>query len=379
MAPKQFDWSVTLAHDDKDPYGTFALNQLLPDLFTNHRIANSYQTLYELKDSLKEGESIIIISSRFSCDKEDANVLLNHVANGGSAFISAQYFWGHFSDTLDLTSYDYFFSGNDDILNKNDSSFIKFSNHQLDTTAQFWFKRDNIHNYFQRFDTTRTTVIAKNLHGQPVTIRIAWGKGNFILNTTPLAFTNIYLLSGRNHDFAAKTLSYLPDNNLQWTEFYHRGRMESQTPLRFILTNEPLSWTYYLIIGSIILFMLFEAKRKQRIIPVIKPLANTSLEFVATIGNLYYQNGDHKNVAEKKINFLLEQIRSKYLLRTNQIDNEFIATLANKSGNSKEEVQTLFDAIAFIHSSTMISAGQLMDLNHKIEKFNSRFHAKSAK
>ncbi|MBT1698690.1 hypothetical protein KK083_17490 [Fulvivirgaceae bacterium PWU4] len=122
---------------------------------------------------------------------------------------------------------------------------------------------------------------------------------------------------------------------------------------------------------SVILFMLFEAKRKQRIIPVIKPLANTSLEFVSTIGNLYYQNGDHRNLAEKKVSFLLEQIRSKYLLKTNQLNDEFFTALASKSGNRKEDIEELFKTISFISTSTVISAGQLVDLNNKIERFNA--------
>jgi len=229
---------------------------------------------------------------------------------------------------------------------------------------------ENIHNYFEHFDTTRTTVIAKNDYQKPVTIRISWGKGNIILNSTPLAFTNIYLLPEKNNEFASTTLSYLPKTNVHRTEFYHLGRMESSSPLRYILTNEPLRWAYYLTIAAILIFMIFEAKRKQRIIPVIKPLANTSLEFVSTVGNLYYQNGDHKNMAEKKINFLLDQIRTKYLLRTHEFNVEFINILASKSGNNSEEVQSLFRTITFIQSTTVISAGQLMDLNQKIEKFN---------
>jgi hypothetical protein len=145
--------------------------------------------------------------------------------------------------------------------------------------------------------------------------------------------------------------------------------MESKTPLRFILNNEPLAWAYYLTIGAVVVFMLFEAKRKQRIIPIVKPLPNTSLEFVSTIGNLYYQNGDHKNIAEKKINFLLEHIRSSFLLKTLYWNEEFFRTVANKSGNTTEDVQRLFKKINFIQSSSMISAEQLMDLNDAIEQF----------
>jgi hypothetical protein len=371
LSPKQFDWSVTLAHDDKDPYGTFALDQLLPGIFRKEPIVNSYQTLYELKDSLQEGSNIIILASDLTCEKEDTDVLLDHVSKGGTAFISAQNFRGHLADTLNLKLQDHFFSK--DIINiyESDSAYLKFANPRSDTTQRYSYRKENIAHYFKQFDSTRTTIIAKNNYGRPVTLRMPWGKGNLILNSTPIVFTNIYVLAKQNHNFVSTTLSYLPDEKIFRTELYHLGRMESRTPLRFILTHEPLTWAYYLVMGALILFMLFEAKRKQRIIPIVKPPANTSLEFVATIGNLYYQNGDHRNMAEKQISFLLDQIRTKYLLKTSQFDDEFITAVASKSGNKKEDVQDLFRTISLILSATMISAEQLMDLNNKIEDFNA--------
>jgi hypothetical protein len=373
MSPKQYNWTVTLAHDDKNPYGTYVLSNLLPTILAEQKIKHSYQTLYELKDSLTSGENIFIISSNFSCDKEDTDALLKHVNEGGNALISADYFLGYFADTINVGTYDAFFK-NGNILDQNDTSHLKFTNHKLDTTTQYWYKRNSIHNYFEKFDTLRTTIIAKNDYQQPVTLKITWGKGNLILNCTPLAFTNIYALSKANHNFISTTFSYLPERKLQWTEFYHLGRMESNTPLRFILNNEALQWAYYITIIAILLFMFFEAKRKQRIIPIVTPLGNTSLEFISTIGNLYYQNGDHKNIAEKKIAFLLEQIRTKYLLKTNVFNDEFISSLARKSGNNLEDVKNLFQAISFIMSSTIISKEQLIDLNNRIEQFNSHEH-----
>src|SRR5690606_4234179 len=131
-----------------------------------------------------------------------------------------------------------------------DTAYLHFVNPSLDTSMYFYYRRDNIYNYFNRFDTTRTTVLARNDLGNPVSLLVKWGKGNIYLNSTPLAFTNIYLLSQDNHAFVAGSFSYLPVDDLQWTEYYHLGRMESRTPLRFILTNEPLSWAYYLTIIS---------------------------------------------------------------------------------------------------------------------------------
>ena len=116
--------------------------------------------------------------------------------------------------------------------------------------------------------------------------------------------------------------------------------------------------------------MAFEMKRRQRIIPVIKPLGNTTLEFVSTIGNLYYQNGDHKNIAEKKILFFLDQIRSRFWLNTNRLDDAFTTSLAKKSGKDQEEVRKIVDTINNIRSQPSISADELLDLNTKIESFN---------
>jgi hypothetical protein len=367
--PKQYNWSITYAHDDKNPYGAFALSELLPGLFDGKRISHSYKTLYEIKDSLGSSDNIVIVASNFSADKEDTKVILQHLERGGSAFISAQYFWGHFSDSLNVTTYDYSFrSGN--IFDKRDTSFLKFANVQLDTVKEFPYRRDNIHNYFNHFDSARTTVIAKNDYNYPVTIRMKIGKGNLILNSTPLVFSNIYLLSSDNHEFVSKTLSYLPNENVSWTEYYHVGRMEISTPLRFILTNEPLSWAYYLTVISILLFMIFEIKRKQRIIPIIKPLGNTTLEFVSTIGNLYYQRSDHKNIAEKKINFFLDQLRSKYWVNTSRLDETFVQMLAKKTGKNEGDVGKIIKLITGIRTKDVIPAEDLIELNDQIEKFN---------
>jgi hypothetical protein len=293
------------------------------------------------------------------------------VNKGGSALISAQNFWGHFADTLDLSTYDYFFKSSD-VFGKKDTAALKFAGLKMDTTTEYFYRRDNIHNYFSRFDSARTTVVAKNDRGLPVTIRVKYGKGSFILNCTPLAFTNIYLLSGSNHEFISTTLSHLPQTPVHWTEYYHMGRMESSTPLRFILSNESLKWAYYVTIISILVFIVFEMKRKQRIIPVITPLTNTTLEFVGTIGNLYYQRAEHKSIAEKKIQFLLDQIRTKYWLSTSTLDDAFILVLARKSAKSEEDVRSLIQSIISIQSREKISSDELIDLNKKIEKFNSQ-------
>lgn len=368
MSPKQYSWNVSLAHEVKDPYGTYALNNLLPSLFQNQQIKNSYKTVYELKDSIIQQENIIVFATRFDAGKEDVDAMLSHAEKGGTVFISANSFSGKLADTLALATQDNLFS-QDNVFNRKDTASMHFVNPTLDTAQLFYYSRDNVHNYFGKLDSAKATVITRNDFGQAVTIVIPRGKGTLILNCTPLAFTNIHLLAKENSRFVSGTLSYLPNRDVYWTEFYHLGRMEAGTPLRFILTNEPLSWAYYILIFAILLFMIFEAKRKQRIIPIIKPLANTTLEFVATIGNLYYQSSDHKNIAEKKIQYFFDQVRNHYYLNTSVRDEFFISSLAGKSDNTAESVRDLLKLIDRILSSSEVSKEELIKLNKEIEKF----------
>lgn len=363
--PKKHNWQVTLAHEDKEPYGTFALSQLLPNFFQGQVVENSYETLYERLDSTTGRTNILILTTQFAAGREDVDILLNHLAKGNSALISAQTFSGPLADTLGLGSYDFLFRAAQDT-RLSDSVSLYFLNGN--DTAQYFYSQRSIHNYFDTFDSTRSEVLAVNEFLEPVLIKVKWGAGNLFLNTTPLIFTNINLLDGNNHRFVAESLSLLPAQDVFWSEFYHLGRREATTPLRFILTTEPLRWAYYLTVLSLLLFILFEAKRKQRIIPVIKPLPNTTLEFASTIGNLYYQRGDHKNMAEKRIAFFLDQLREKYWIET-AIHAHALEFIARKTGNDLHATTTLFNRIDRIHNSGSISSDELKNLNQEIEDF----------
>jgi len=371
FSPRDLNWSVTFNSEDKNPFGGYALHALIGDLFPGYHVKHSYNTMYELYDSLDRPVNFLSLSTSFGAEREDVESLLTNIEKGGFAFISAQYFYGRLADTLKLMTSDYYFDGDgySIYMNRNDTAALRFVNIPPRTSHTYLYPRNNIHQYIESFDSLTTSVITVNDLDLPVTVRVKWGKGSIIINTTPLVFSNAYLLTGDNPDFVATSLSHLPPGDVLWTEYYHLGRAEVQSPLRYILTTEPLKWAYYLALAAMLLFMFFEAKRKQRIIPVIKPLANTSLEFVSTIGNLYLQNADHKDIAEKKITYFLEQVRSRYWLNTQKISEDFIVTLAKRSGTSTEKVRAIFSQIKSIQSRGQISADELVGLNDAIDGF----------
>jgi hypothetical protein len=370
FTPRDHDWTVTFNIHDKNPFGGYVLNELISDIFPGKRISHSYNTIYELYDTIRTPVNFLCLSTSFHAGREDIDALLNNVYEGGHAFISSEWLYGPLADTLSILFSDYYWEGNFSFeMNKEDTATLVFNNPALQTSSVFRFPRNSIRHYIQKFDSVKTKVIATNDRGLPITVSIPWGRGRVIVNSTPMVFTNAYVLAGDNPDFTALSLSVMPKADLIWTEYYHMGRAEVQTPLRFILTTESLRWAYYLTIGAILLFMFFEAKRKQRIIPVIKPLTNTSVEFVTTIGNLYLHNGDHKDIAEKRIGYFLERVRTKYWLNTQKLDEEFAVSLARRSGTAPEVVHEILSQIRHIQSQKNISAEELRILNAALEKF----------
>ncbi|NOS93626.1 MAG: hypothetical protein HOP30_17035 [Cyclobacteriaceae bacterium] len=363
--PKPLNWNPTYLPKDKNPFGNYLLNQVIRDVFPSKSISHSNFTIYELQDSISDQENIISISDKFTPDNETVKVLMDKVHRGAHAFISAGRFSGSFRDTLHLSTKDLMFEQNIDMATI-DTSFLKMSHSGRD----YYYQKDHISYYFFKDSLLYGyQTLATNAFKKPVTIKIPWGSGYFVLNSTPLAFTNNYMVSEQNHELISSTLSYLPIEKVWWTSYYQVGRLESSTPLRFILKTDALRWAYYLTIIGLLFFIVFEGKRKQRIIPIVSPLANTTMEFVQTIGNLYWQAKDYKAIANKKILYFLDRVRSKYYLM-HEPDDRLAQLLAKKTGQRIEETQKLFSLIKVIQSSPTISAQMLSDLSKEMDKYN---------
>jgi hypothetical protein len=97
--------------------------------------------------------------------------------------------------------------------------------------------------------------------------------------------------------------------------------------------------------------MIFSAKRKQRIIPIIKQHKNNSLEFIKLIGRLYFLKKNHTDVCIKKFHYLKD-----YLSRTYQINF------------NTEETQNLYQKISI---KTGIPLDEVVNLFRKMEKISS--------
>src|SRR5690606_28397777 len=171
------------------------------------------------------------------------------------------------------------------------------------------------------------------------------GKGHLYIGTNALMLTNYHLLESNNHLYAESMLSYIDSEKVIWFDKNIQLNAENTNILRFILGNKSLRWAWYFMLIGILLFIFFNSKRKQRIIPIIKPKENHSVEFAKTIANLYYLEKKQSDFLHKMIIYLLEYVRAELRIDTRKLDEHLVQDLGQKAGSKPEQVEQLVTLI----------------------------------
>ncbi|MCO4292894.1 DUF4350 domain-containing protein [Solitalea sp. MAHUQ-68] len=360
--PKPINWTITLSNKDKIPFGTFATYELLKDIFPKQKIKSTRLPVFnQLTETSDTAGNYIFVAPAFSIDTNDVSKILDYVARGNSVFIAASSIDGKLADKLGVETAR-------EINEKEFTTQLVWSQ----TEPKYTFKQPRDNSFFDSLDNKRTVVLGRKNKDKPDFIKVKHGKGNFYLNTNSTAFSNYFVLDKATSDYAFKCLSYLPVQPVIWDEYLKQGRVGEDDVFRVLFEHASLKWAYYIMILGILIFIIFEAKRRQRIIPVIEPLPNNTLEFTKVIGALYFNKADHTDAAKKKVNFLLEFIRTHFFERTNELDGDFIEHFTRKTGWDKEKMQQLIETVRWVRllpDNYELAESDLIQLNNLIEEF----------
>ena len=365
--PKPLDWNATYSNKDKIPLGAKATFELLPDLFNNQAIESLQKPVYNhlTESKLAKRSNYVFVNQSFEIDQNDRRELLDYARRGNTVFISAY----DFPDTL---MRELGVKAELKAPNLRDTALVmNFVNPAFRTASGYVFDRDDGRNYFSVKNPKNVIILAQNARKEPIFLKINHGKGTFYLHNLPLSLTNFYVLDKKTADFTFKCFSYLPTQPVYWDEYQKQGRFgeNEQSVFRYIMTQPALRWTYYLALFGLLLFAIFAGKRTQRIIPIVEKPVNASLEFVKTVGQMYLQQGNHAQIAQKKIQHLMLYLAGKFQLNNSVIDDEFLEKLTQKSGLPREEINNLFAEIQQTERVVRLSEYGLLRLNNRIEAF----------
>lgn len=362
--PQPLNWKYSFTSNDKIPYGTYVLFHELPDLIGSSVEKTTSDPFLFLSKNRESTATYIFINDELYFDDRQSGALLDFVSEGGTAFISAKTVSGIIADSIGFKT--------DFVKNILNSKLeLGFYDAQLNSGKETDFENHFL-SHFVEIDSLNTQMLGyyaqKSEERHPNFIASNYGKGKVFIHLEPIAFTNYFLLD-QDQQYAASALSYLDENPIFWDEYLKTGRVIINSPMRYVLNHDSLRWSYYTLLGALLIFILFRAKREQQIIPVITPRNNASVAFTKVIGSLYFQHGDYSNIIAKQITFFLERVRAKFLLDTQDLSPEFAEKLAVKSGNNIETTKALIELMITLRNMPVHSEEHLLELNKKLENF----------
>ena len=422
--PKKFVWSPTFSHVDKQPLGCFVFDSVLTQSLPNGYHVTK-KTFFQLdQEHAKEKISVLMVVDQQDLKRLDVKYLCNIARRGGKVMVvaSSSFDDGRNADTVvvdelertfkvkiedgiyfslrgilsglkahDNDMYDTIYWNNRETMYAA-QSYRMFYNMVGGTlfvdsvpkvkrlaytlsTAGYDYKYDSLYvGDFTRFDTIvdkkerieRIDTFA--IKKVPTAVSVPYGKGEVIFVSSPLLFTNYGMLEGNTFVYIFRLMSYLADLPVYRTEAYVKTDamlVAEQSPFREFIKRPPLRWALYLALLGVVLFMIFTARRRQRVIPIMSKPANRSLEFIQLIGTLYYQRKDHVDLVRKKFKLFAEELRKTAgvdISDVNTDDREY-QLLAEKTGMNCDRLKKVIRQIRLVlHSEGNISVEEMRSL-----------------
>lgn len=366
------DWTPYYTSDKTTPYGTYVLRKELDNIFENSEITDVKEVIADLdKYGFDYDFRYIFIYDRM-LQREDALDRLARIASyGGSVFISTYETSNAFNEILEIETESYYTNN----LTTQSLSLENNSNNEKYTLKDY--RRSAIISNYNPYTTEVLGSIKIDDEIYPNFIRIRYGNGYIYYHSSPIIFTNYYMLENDYYNYVTEVFSYIEDGNILWAnhQFYNINYEEKSegdffSALSFIQRHNSLMTALYLLILMGLMYLIFNSKRRQRILPIIFPYRNHTLDFAKTLAELYRHHPDHQAMAQYRINYFLEQIRTKYNITSKDIENDFAETLSAKSAVDLSTCRELTSIIQKIKHKNNITKDDFFQLNHSIEKFN---------
>ncbi|MES2515544.1 MAG: DUF4350 domain-containing protein [Bacteroidota bacterium] len=372
--PKPIDWRRTYSKNDKIPFGCYAMFNLLDPAFSNN-IEINQQNFYSLNQQTSDSnQALIIVNNDIEFSKLDVENLFEYLNKGNTVMMCATAFSSALKDTFALETQSNWFSNGIKLDSLLKTKAFEIAYVQPKNNVQKWYTYPQVafESFFVKFDTARFKVTSINSKSDPVLLQATIGKGKLILCSVPDVFGNLFIVDHKNRFYTYTLLSLIANKRIVWDEYYKDYNIQQKGIFQFIFNSDALYMAYVILLLGLLFFMLFEIKRKQRPIPVITPLKNSTLEFIDVVSHVYYNSNNHKHIAEETIQYFYFDVRKKFHVNTNEINEEFYITIHKLSGISQEDIKKLFSYCENIKHAPALTENDLIELNDRINNFKQK-------
>ncbi len=391
---KPISWEENFKSDKKNPYGTFLIFQLLQKGAPDARITRIKENIADKLPTPYKDATFISIRTELPHDKAGIDTLFAFISTGNTALLSLNYFppalqKSFLQDCLcpedDREEYEI-----EVFEAKTVHCNLKYPGLQMVSAPSFSIRnRDGMISYpwthfgpKSRCSDQHSMTPLGYLNDSVVNfLRIPYGQGFFYLHATPQAFTNYQLRREEVLEYAERVFAFIGEGPVFWDAMEDDFRDEeaanqppggsplANSPLKYVLSQPSLTWAWYILLFMGLSFLIFHAKRRQRIVPVLEPNINTSLEFVTTIGRLYFLQNNHRRLCLQQIKLFQQFLRDRYGVQFTSLEGANLDKLAEKSRVPKAHIEEILRFNADAASSRIMPEKSMMQLHRLLQEF----------
>lgn len=379
--PRRFDGRISFRRTDKIPYGTFTAYEMLQKEFPASVVAVNKYAPSHWKDIKADspGQALIIVNNYFDPTETDLDYLTGFAQKGNTVLISARsmnriarkFFRVR---QKDLYKPEDFLRGKG--LSLNDSLIVVLDSNVFASPYRFEYPGIAYDNAFDSTNEMYAYKLGYNQDSVPDFLAIDAQKGTILLHAAPITFTNLFLLYKDNYSYYRNILSQVSPRakKIYWDEYFlyngaSKSRNDGKGLLSVIFRYPSFKYAFWAALLLLGMYMITEVKRKQRMVEPHPQPVNDSLNFVSTISNLYYDKGDHHNLAEKLTYLFLDYVRTRYKIPTNELNSSFERALSLRSSVPIAEIVQLMEFVKYVQFEQTITGKQLMDYHILLENF----------
>ncbi|MDC7993840.1 DUF4350 domain-containing protein [Altibacter sp. HG106] len=379
--PKPLNWYPSYHQQDKIPLGSKVAFKLMKNKLGD-RLRVMERPPYEVLTQDSVFGTYFFLNDYILFDEAELNLLLDWTAKGNTVFMATTSYSEGMLDTLQLKL------NSAVLVDRMDTQpLLNLVHPKLTNPTPYHLDQDRAIRYFESIDTLSQTVLGLvDVYNDTLQItndyinflKIPIEKGVLYLHNQPEVFSNYFMVQGNNHEYTEKVLAYLPSEKpIYWDAYYKSGKRIQLSPLYLLLDNRNLKWAYYTVLIGLLLFVLFEGKRKQRSIPIQPKLTNKTYEYTRTIAGMYLDKKEYRAVVDKQIALFYEYIRIHLRVPTEHKNSRFVEAVAARSNNTVEDTNTLLEHLSRLQQKPDIVKEDVMTLHQHITEFKSKIDGTS--
>ena len=397
-APARFNWDDhSQSYKSKQPFGCYVMDSVLrASLPHGYEVIGSDFEQY-IGENAKPVKHTFLFTNTFEYFRPDTN-FLKMIEEGNNAIIATDYNISYYDDSTEemglgykCYSNNYYYDG--DYFSKESLSInasydtVYWESGEMFAPASYpinsvFCSKELILSSDYRILATLNEKHENGSDGDVDTVAGIrdCGKGKIVVVSMPMLFSNYGILNDTIRPLVLRLLSQCSDLPMVRYDPSLMSEMEQDeqedSPLHYLLANRPLRWALYLALTTVILFVLFSARRRQRVIPVIKPPVNHMMDFVKRIGGIYYKRHDNVDLLIKKYVTFGNELRTKAMINVDDYDHidDELQSLSTRTGIPfKELQQQIYDVWRATNASSINDKRlqQLIDaMNNILQRIN---------